>query len=325
MGKILALLCCDTRYAQRLTEYFNETKEIMFDTAAFTDASAYEEYSSSNEVELLLCEEGLYKKNYLNTAKTVVLLSDVMAVCEAGEQERIYKFQSAQNIVQDIIQIYLRKVPGYAAVSSEAADIYTVISPSGGSWCSATAAIMAGILSEAGRTVLLSFDAFYSDANLGIITEKYGISKAVCKARLDGGERNTINSSMLGQNEYFSYLLGSTHWADFTEILPEEAEMIISDIIGLGFKYILIDAGGFYRCTSALLAASSKIFVPVHNTRSEQERMQEWIRQCRLDSYVDVSRIKQIQVPFEECIKSGMYNMEILLGSRCAGYLRTVM
>lgn len=318
----MALLCGDERYAERLMDYFNSSKKCMFNVAAFTSMEMYEEYCAHNEVEILLCEEGMYDYPVEATASAVMLLTENMVVCEEHETVRIYKYQSAEDILQDIVKMYTQKIPEYTRTSDGETVIYTVISPSGGSRCSVTAAVMAGVLSEKGRTVFLGLDPFFADERLGIYVDSYGVSEAVCCCRAKDGEERKL---CVASNDIFSYVAGCMHWADFTEILPQEADIILKMLGEMGFKYIVIDAGGFYRCTGALLSWSRRVFVPFYDEPEEAEREREWLRQYTLNDENAEKRIVHIRPPYDSAIAERKYNMKSLCEGTLGSWLKEIL
>ena len=60
MRQVMAVCDCEKQYAFRLAEYMNRQKSLPFEVMAFDDLQKLETYLQTQEIMVLLIEEGLF-------------------------------------------------------------------------------------------------------------------------------------------------------------------------------------------------------------------------------------------------------------------------
>ena len=132
--KILAICDVEKQYAFKLMEAFCEKKNLGFQVHAFSGIEELQEFAARTRIEILLIPGKIMseKISLLNIEK-VILLSDGEVYEEYSDYESIYKYQSAEYIIKEILCYcaeYARPMAGMYCGKKEF-EVYGVYSPIG--------------------------------------------------------------------------------------------------------------------------------------------------------------------------------------------------
>lgn len=317
--KILAVLDEEEAYVRRLTGYFNYDSEFGFQAVAFTNLKSYQMFAKDHAIECLLCTRSFYEEvtEDLCTGQ-VCLLSDREEVC--GKSKSIFKYQSAEDMKKEIQKLCQRKEDSLNESSSlKKSRVLGFLSPAGGCFCSTLAMAAALLFAEHDRTVFVSFDPFLAANTLGITVEQSRITEAIYLLR-HGGETETKIAELAGHAGRLDYYAGCLHWADLTEIEPEEIKEFLSILTQrLGYQTVIIDGGLICRASAGLLSSCQIVYEPFFGTAAEEEKQREWLRQCHMNDPQISKKLQRIRPPYDEKLADGLKEqkdlMEGVLGS----------
>lgn len=141
--KVLAICDAEKRYAVKLMEAFCGKAQFGFQVHVFSGVEHLEQFSQKTPIEILLIS-GKYmseKVSCMNIGK-ILLLSDGEIYDEFSDYESIYKYQSAEHIMKEILchyAEYARPVSGmfYEKKEFEVHGVYSPIGRCGKSWYAA--------------------------------------------------------------------------------------------------------------------------------------------------------------------------------------------
>jgi len=85
MGNRFAILDEEAEDVCRLLRYFNSKKSREFEAAAFTNEESFRQYEKKHGIDLLVCEETLYKAMAEKVRCPTLLLSSTKKVREGGD------------------------------------------------------------------------------------------------------------------------------------------------------------------------------------------------------------------------------------------------
>lgn len=295
--------------------YFNQGKNSIFHTIAFTELKSYFEYAREDEIEVLLCsEEFAMEIMQESNSRFTFLLAKNSMVRESDGIHTIFKYQSAEDIMISILNVYSPKdlFDEKMTVQGTIKSI-GITSPAGGSWCSSLAVALAYFYGKKSKTLFISFDPFFAGKSLGLDIQLPGITESVCYIRQNPEADLQKLSSLIASSETFDYLTGCSHWADFTEVSEKEGEHLLFRLADTKvYEVLVIDLGGFYRSSAGFLKNCSQVYVPELTSIPGKEKMKEWQRQYRLNSDVIDPRIRYLSLPYDEIIANGGYSMSNL-------------
>ncbi len=129
------LAVCDTEsgYACNFAEYMNRRKRLPFEAEAFTDVERLREYAGENPLEILMIAEADMDASVeeIPAEKLIILSEDKKK--ERGNHRCIYKYQSVECIVREVME-YCAQTQMFSAACSAAEakmQIIGVYSPAG--------------------------------------------------------------------------------------------------------------------------------------------------------------------------------------------------
>lgn len=279
MGNLLAILDEEAEYVSRLLRYFNSRKNREFEAAAFTNEESFRQYEKKHGISLLVCEEMLYRTMSEEIRCPTLLLSPTRRVREGEDIPVVYKYQSAQEIFDEIVRYYREKTPAPAHQSQKRnAKIFTVCSAAGGRGVSTLAYMLAKKKAKS-KTVLLSLDPFY-------IPEKAqadgsgALTEAIYFIRQDSAKFS--EKLKLKTVEHIDCLYGVAHWADLCDCNREDAAKLLEGILQAGsYEFLVVDAGAFTAISAGCIALSDKVILISEEGKRTQGKEQEFMRQLR--------------------------------------------
>lgn len=101
---ILAICDRESMYVNSLTEYINENNSFRFQIEAFSGTGTLMEYVKKQSIEILLIAEDLLEESItmLNIRKIIIIAEDKQT-SEQSEYPSIYKYQSADSILKELL------------------------------------------------------------------------------------------------------------------------------------------------------------------------------------------------------------------------------
>ncbi len=312
---------------RRLTGFLNCDSTFLFHAVAFTDFRSYQEFKREHIVEFLLCGRSFYEQatSSFHGGK-ICILSDREEVAEQGKQEVIFKFQSAEDIKKEILRLYEKKDSVLEEPSlSEDVKVLGFLSPAGGCFCSTLALASAVFFAEYYRTVFISFDPFFTAERAGITLEQPKITEAIYWIRQGVNPEKEI-AALAGHAEHLDYYVGCLHWADLTEIEPQEIIEFLNILSSqLKYQVIIIDGGTICRATAGLFSVCQMIYEPFFGTTAEEEKQKEWLRQCYMnDSEID-KKLHRIRPPYDERLADGLKGQKDLIEGVLGNFIKGIL
>lgn len=281
MEQILAILDGEEAYVTRLLRYWNSQEGVGITAAAFTNEESLYCYMEKHKIGLLLCEAGIYRSMEHPPDCKTVLLSGQGYVRESDGMPVIFKFQSAQEIMDEIMGYYqeLRTEAADTAVA-DGTMICTVCSPSGGSGVTALALALARKKSKNGRVFFLSLDPFYRPESSGG-SKHEALTKAIYYIKQNSaGLKEKLNQFIM-KNERLDCLCGVAHWADISECTAQEMGELLRELSAFGrYELLVIDAGGFTDAAAGCMNVSNRIVMIAGNGKRAAEKEKEFLRQA---------------------------------------------
>ncbi|MBQ2250895.1 MAG: hypothetical protein II327_04580, partial [Lachnospiraceae bacterium] len=117
MKKIMAVYDEDPFYAERLSDYVNRKEKGIFKAQAFTSKERLEEFAKDHEIDVLLAGESVGKEE-IRDVKTVqkIYLTEEREADGIREEASVYKYQSGDDIIREIMAVYC-EIPGVKAAN----------------------------------------------------------------------------------------------------------------------------------------------------------------------------------------------------------------
>lgn len=281
--KVLAICDAEKQYAIRLMEAFCEKKNFGFQVHVFSNVTELEQFLAQVQIEILLIS-GSYmseKVSCFNIGK-IILLSDGEVFEEFSDYESIYKYQSADHILKEILchyAEYARPVAGMFYGKKEF-EVHGVYSPVGRCGKSALAEALAGKFGKNKKTLLLdlqSFSAIQEQLGEG---ELWDLADMIYFLRQ--GKKTFLYKlgSIVRSKGTFDYILPMKTPADLRSVtLAEWTELLEKLASDSDYHVIVIDFGSDVCGLFGLLSQCTKIYTPMLVDTESKRKMEnfEWI------------------------------------------------
>lgn len=278
--KILAVCDDEFRYAVKLMESFCEKKNLGFQVHVFSGVNELEHFARKNQLEILLITGRLMseKIQHFNIGK-IILLSDGEVYEMFSDYDTIYKYQSAEKILKEILCYYAeyaRPATGMFSGKKEF-EVYGVYSPVGRCGKSALARALAGKYGKHKRTLLLdlqSFSAYPEQLSEG---ELWDLADIIYFLRQ--GKKTFLYKlgSIVRSREFYDYILPMKAPGDIRSVtLAEWTELLEKLSTDSDYQTIILDFGNDISGLFGLLNQCTKIYVPMLLDEDSKRKMRNF-------------------------------------------------
>ena len=215
---------------------------------------------------------------------------------------KIYKFQSADKLMRDILKVYdeagTEKIKKLSTGKAKIRGIYSPINR-----CGKTAfAITTGlVLGSDEKTLLVSFDEYEGIFKLIAQEAISDLSDVIYAYKKRDFFWNRLVQSIY-QFGTLSYIPPVRFPQDLGEMSTEELKDLIVKLSGEGgFGNLIIDFGAFGRKIFDLLEICDEIWMPVLNDKLSELKVKEFMENANLSGYEDVAeKVQRLELPFEK-------------------------
>lgn len=309
--KVLAICDTEKQYALKLMEAFCEKKNLGFQVHAFSTVEDLEQFALRTRIEILLIPGKNMSKN-LNTYDIgkIILLSDGEFCEEFSDYESIYKYQSADHIMKEVLCYYAeyaRPVAGMYYGKKEV-EIYGVYSPIGRCGKTALAEGLAECLGKKKKTLLLDLQSYSARKEQLSHEELWDLADMIYFLRQ--GKQTFLYKlgSIVKSKETFDYILPMKAPADLRSVtLSEWIELLEKLATDSDYHVVVIDFGYEICGLFQLLSQCSRIYMPILSDEDSQKKLEnfEWIvrdenfekmmnniQKIHLPEYIDSRNVK---------------------------------
>lgn len=279
----LAICDSDESYVRCITEYFCSRGKLPFSIYGFSKEKKLLEFLKTSEVEILLISSKMInEKIQLSSVKKIILLSDGEVVEEGSDNagyDTIYKFQSSENIIREVMECYSKMNIEYkkTAFGTDKADIIGVYSPV--SRCGKTTfAITLGQILARDRNVLLISTEEFSGLRILIGKDFTGdLSDLLYYLKLNpqglGIKIKALTNSIRGLDIIPPMIFSAdlrgmdiSQWRELVEYISCECE----------YDTIIIDVGGALKNQIDMLDMCDKVYMPVLDDIVSKAKIREF-------------------------------------------------
>ena len=153
--KIFAICDAEKQYARKLMEAFCEKKNFGFQIHAFSQVEELKAFAEQTQIEVLLISGKVMSETIsrMNIGK-IILLSDGEIYEAFSDYESIYKYQSAEHIMKEVLCYYAEYAKPVTGMhyGKQEFEVYGVYSPVGRCGKSALAESLAGSFGKSKKT-----------------------------------------------------------------------------------------------------------------------------------------------------------------------------
>lgn len=281
----------DEKYAGNLMEYLSGIKDFPYDISIFSKQDALVEYAGHTKIDLLLASESSYAD-----IKECVKADRVMILNESGtltwsDLQNIRKYQSAENIVQEIMHYYIEvaEVMPAKVTVCENVKIIGFFSPVGRCSQTTMGLTLGQIMSERCATLYINFESLSGfPYMLG-----YGMGKDISDLLYymeTAPEKFDLNlQRCIRQLEGLDYILPMKTMHQLLLIKSEMWQKLISAIVASGrYKVIILDLSEGIQGLFEILRMCTHIYTLTKDDKIAKAKIEQYEQLLQLCEYEDV-------------------------------------
>lgn len=333
---ILAIFDTQAEYAMNLMEYINHQSDFPLEACVFTCAESLTSHAQNHTIEMLLMGEecnvvGICKENI----RHMVLLSEGKYVREDTGLPVVYKFQSAKQLLQELLSILLGdglSCGGYRAPGKPCCCL-GFFSASGGSGKTSLALAVGQLLAQNEEVLYLNFELLPSMTFAGQMERTYdshsgeGLSELLYYLK-QGKENLALKvKSITVDKQGLSCLYPVNHYGDLYDFLPHEAKLLMCELRRSGFySKIILDIGFVGETAWALLEQCNKIMVLQGFGDISDTKFKGLLAMLKAEGREELlEKFIPVQCDYEKKADGGLCSMDDLGNSVFGNVARTII
>lgn len=328
MKHIMAVYDVDPLYAARFAEVVNQKEKIPFEVMAFASLERLKKYARENSVEFLLISSAVDKETVgeLGIAR-VVALSDGEPFSSDGEYPSVYKYQSSDSIVREVMACYCETEGEPLPFSQTArASVIGVYSPVGRCLKTSFALTMGQLLAQTGRVLYLTLEEYSGLSALAHEDYQSDLSDLMYyyqKGSYNVLRLNSVIHSLCG----LDYVPPARYPEDLTQMTSGQmAELIRKIAEESPYETVILDVGNYGRQVFPLLSLCSVIYMPVREDSISLAKLDEFFLHAERSGHGDImGRVKKLKLPYHSGFGRRENYLEQLLWGELGDYVRQLL
>ena len=281
----------DSVYAQRFMEYVNLNRNPLFRAQMCRDRQQLEDVLREKQADLLLLDPQWYEScGELTGEECIVLLSDGRLPGELGDFPAVYRYQSAERILCDLMRHYAEKHQAeeeYVTGISRDNQVIGVYSPDGKQNL-IFALTLGHILAEHQNILYLNLEECSGFSEL-FGSGSWNLSDLIYFLRQNKSNFFYRLTSMIRKMDRLQYVSPCEHYVDFCQISVEEWQQLIQLLrTQSSYESVILELGNATGHELDLLRQCDTIYVPMQGDLLSQAQIRQWQAHIRLLDGKDV-------------------------------------
>lgn len=328
MKHIMAVYDVDPFYADRFAEVVNQKEKVPFTVMAFTSMEKLMEYAKRNPVDLLLISNSVLSDEAEAVgAGQVIILSDGEGRLPRKKYPSIYKYQSSDDIIREVMACYCEDSEGGGeAIASSRKTVIGVFSPINRCAKTSFAITMGQQMAQEQRVLYINLEE-YSGLKYLMGQEYQGDLSDLIYYYWQGSCNSLRLASIVHSIGGLDYIPPAKYPEDFGQMGTEDMAGMISQLIeGSSYEVIIIDAGQYGRQVLPILELCSVVYMPVKDDVISQAKLASFEEYLEESGHEEIKeRIRKLKIPvFTDTRKKENY-MEQLVWSELGDFVRQII
>lgn len=325
--KVMAVYDSDPFYADRFADFVNSGNRLPFQVMAFSSLERLAGYAKQHEIEILLISASVSDKTVEEIqASHVVRLSDGYLSRESNSYPSVYKFQSSENIIREVMSCYGEDGKEVEELMFPSGKVLGVYSPVNRCLKTSFALAMGQLLGQEEKTLYVNLeDCSGLSAIMGEMF-KGDLSDVLYFYR-----QGKYNWAKLGAAVYtwgsLDYIPPARYPEDLCQMEAEEMAVFLSEMArSSSYRMIIVDIGQFGRKAACLLEICDVVYMPVKEDFISSSKIEEFEQYLEVSGYGKIrEKIRKIKLP--QCGNSGKAGtyLEQLVWGEMGDYVREIL
>ena len=329
-NSIFAVCDLEPAYAYNFMEVMNRKQNTPFDVQAFTNTKALEEFCKSNHVAVLLISNRAMEASVkeLHIGK-VLILSEEEAIPEPVEYPSIYKYQSSENIIAEVMDYYTQSAIDMklVGVASKSAKIIGIYSPIKRSLKTSFAITLGQVLAKDKNVLYINLEEYAGLASLLGGQFLSDLSELMYFIRQRASNIILKTNGIIQNIGNMDFIPPVSNPTDIRSITYEEWSWFLEELVEkTSYEVILIDFGEGIEGIFQLLEACNRIYMPVLKDTVSQAKLAQFDNILSSWGLVAISeKIKRLKLPYHRNFGAKEVYIEQLVWGELGDYVRKLV
>lgn len=327
MEKIMAVYDVDACYAERFADVVNQKEKVPFMVVPFTSMESLKEYANRHPIEILLVGSSTPAKAAEEIgAKAVVTLAEGEVVPAAGNYPSVYKYQSADSVIREVMAYYCEKPQPMLVAVGKRARIIGIYSPVSRCLKTSLALTMGQQLARDSKVLYMSFEAFAGFSRLIDRECRGDLSDVLYFFRQEDFGVMRLRSMVYTWKD-MDYIPPVRYPEDLEQLTGEEASLLVEQAaVECGYEYVIVDMGQVVCNMIPVLTSCDVVFMPVKEDNVSAAKLEEFEEYLQVSKREDLKeRIRKVKLPYHSSFGRKDTYMEQLLWGELGDYVRTLL
>ena len=327
---IFAVCDLDASYACSLTDYLNGKKTTPFEVQAFTNVESLQAYARENPIEVLLIStRAMCNEIRELPINRIIMLSEGEAMPDLDDYPQVYKYQSSDQLLSEVLEYYAELHPQPYLFGSVAhkTRIYGVYSPIGRAKKTSFALTLGELLSENNQVLYLNFEEFSGFEELFQLKYRTDISDLIYFSRQkEGGFIYKLNSIVQTFHE-LHYIPPTLSPADIRDVSGKEWLDFLHEICAYGeYDILILDLSEQVDELFQLLRECDRIYLPVLDDAVSQAKLAQYEKLLGMLDMGDLQeKTHKLKLPAQPLLKENGDIIQQLLWGEMGNYVRKML
>ncbi len=263
----IAIIDSEEAYAIKLADYFRAKSGLNYDIQVFTNIHSFIDFSKTNYSDILIISEiyGDYIADFVNIGQ-VYILSEGSIDISLTDYSSIYKYQSTENIIREVMTSYaaLNISPRKISLNTAASSIISVYSPVKRCGKTTFSLVLGCILAQNESSLYISLEEYSSLSFYTKTSYTSDLSDLLYFYRQNPYNLDKKLLSMSHSLHKLDYIPPMRFSLDLKSLSGEDWCTLIRDIINVGrYKNIILDISDCIMDIFELLSLSDIVYFPI--------------------------------------------------------------
>lgn len=328
MAHVIAVYDVDPLYAARFAEVVNQREKIPFEVMAFRSMEKLKDYVKDNKVEMLLISSMVGKEEIEELGiKQIVSLADGETVEADMEYPSIYKYQSSDNIIREVLARYCGvEETAVPLTLLSKTNIIGVYSPVGRCLKTSFALTMGQLLAQEGRVLYITLEEYSGLSALSHTDYREDLSDLMYYYNQGNYNILRLNSVIHSMGE-LDYIPPARYPEDLSQMSAEQMAGLIQRIaMESTYETVILDIGNYGRHVFPLLHICSHIYMPVKEDSVSLAKIEEFYNHMDTSGHGEIKeKIKKLKLPYHSSFGRRENYLEQLLWGELGDYVRQLL
>lgn len=324
-----AILDSEERYACNLMEYLSERQSIPFETLVFCSIESLASYAKQSALDLLLVSANMMCDELLHmNIRKIMILSEGEISREYNDCPSIYKYQSSDSLVAEVMSYYARQeTPQLHLAGKRQVNICGVYSPIARCGKTCFALTLGQVLARRRPVLYINMEEY---AGFGAMLEREAssdISDVMYFLRQNRGNVVLKLNSVIQKLGVMDYIPPTSFPQDLREIGVTEWIRLLQEIASFSsYETIILDIGQSIGEVTSLLSQCSIVYMPVCTDIVSRAKMQQFEKLLYdMECTEILEKTKKLVLPFCTPMMQGEYFLEQLTEGAMGEYVQELL